>query len=98
VLEALNLTMVTEHRSARQVLPSDPTEARLYQALGPEPLHVDEIRSLTNLPIDQVSATLALMELKGMVRQVGGMNYVAVREAQEAYQVQDGEAKENQDN
>jgi hypothetical protein len=26
-----------------------------------------------------------LMELKGMVRQVGGMNYVAVREAQDDY-------------
>jgi len=26
------------------------------------------------------------MELKGMVRQVGGMNYVAVREEQASYQ------------
>jgi hypothetical protein len=27
------------------------------------------------------------MELKGMVRQVGGMNYVAVREEQSEYRV-----------
>ena len=80
VLEALNLTMVTEHRTARRVLPSDPVEKQVYQVLGAEPLHVDEIRLRTEMPIEQVSATLALMELKGMVRQVGGMNYVAVRE------------------
>jgi DNA processing protein len=55
--------------------------------LGTEPLHVDEIRNQTELPIEKVSAALALMELKGMVRQVGGMNYVAVREEQSDYLV-----------
>jgi DNA processing protein len=87
VLEALNLTMLTEHRAARRVLPTDPVEKQVYQVLGAEPLHVDEIRMRTDMPIEQVSATLALMELKGMVRQVGGMNYVAVREQAQDYNV-----------
>lgn len=85
VLEVLNLTMVAEQRSARLVLPSDPVEAQIYQALGSEPLHVDEIRARTQMPIEKISSTLALMELKGMVRQVGGMNYVAVKEEPEVY-------------
>lgn len=87
VLETLNLTMVTEHRTVRVVLPADPIEARLYQLLSQEPRHVDEIRSQANMPIEKVSSTLAMMELKGMVRQVGGMNYVAVREHPEVYEV-----------
>ena len=87
VLEALNLTMVTEHRAVRVALPANPVEASLYQLLTHEPKHVDEIRSQANMPIETVSATLAMMELKGMVRQVGGMNYVAVRERPEAYDV-----------
>lgn len=87
ILEALNLTMVTEHQAARVVLPSDPVEARLFQLLSHEPRHVDEIRSQADMPIETVSATLAMMELKGMVRQVGGMNYVAVKEHPEAYEV-----------
>jgi len=52
----------------------------LMNVLGSEPLHVDEIRNQAELPIEKVSATLALMELKGMVQQVGGMHYVAVRD------------------
>jgi DNA processing protein len=68
-------------------LPTDETEARLLNALGPEPLHVDEIRNQADLPIERVSATLALMELKGMVRQVGGMSYVAMREEQGDYKI-----------
>ncbi len=89
VLEALELTMVAEQRTARVVLPADAVEAQLFEALGREPLHIDEIRSRTELPIEKVTATLALMELKGMVRQVGGMQYIVLREVREAYRDND---------
>ncbi len=85
LMQALNLTRVSEHKAARKILPADETEARLLGVLGSEPLHVDEIRNQTDLPIEKISAVLALMELKGVVRQVGGMNYVAVREVQSGY-------------
>ncbi|MCJ7723110.1 MAG: hypothetical protein MUP03_03155, partial [Anaerolineales bacterium] len=58
----------------------------VLDALGNEPLHIDEIRNQTGLPIEKVSASLVMMELKGMVRQVGGMHYVAVREVSSEYQ------------
>jgi DNA processing protein len=86
VLETLNLTMVAEHRAVRVTLPTDPVESRLYKLLSHQPMHVDEIRALADMPIETVSATLVMMELKGMVRQVGGMNYVAVRENPETYE------------
>ena len=85
LMQALDLSRMDDHKAARKIIPSDETEARLMNVLGLQPLHVDEIRSQTELPIEKVSATLALMELKGMVRQVGGMNYVAVREEQSNY-------------
>jgi len=85
LLDILNLTRVAEQRVLRRALPTDETEARLMDVLGHEPLHMDEIRNRTDLPIERVSATLAMMELKGLVRQVGGMNYVAVREEQAEY-------------
>ena len=87
LMQALDLTRVGEHKAARKIIPADETEARLMNVLGNEPLHVDEIRNQAELPIEKVSAALALMELKGMVRQVGGMNYVAVREVQSDYLV-----------
>jgi DNA processing protein len=87
LMQALNLTRMGAQKTARKVIPADATEARLIGVLGTEPLHVDEIRNQTELPIEKVSATLALMELKGMVRQVGGMNYVAVREEESDYWV-----------
>jgi len=89
IMQALNLTRVGQHKAARKVLPADEEEAKLITALGEEPLHVDEIRNQTGLPVEKVSATLVMMELKGMVRQVGNMQYVAVREVQSGYSVND---------
>jgi DNA processing protein len=89
LLEVLNLSMVTEHQKARIVLPANAIEAAIFEVLGHEPVHVDQIGQQAKLPIEQISATLTLMELKGMVRQVGGMRYVVVREAQAAYNIED---------
>jgi DNA processing protein len=97
VLEILDLKQATAQQTARQVLPGDPVEAQLYQVLGPEPRHVDDIRSQTGMSIEKVSSTLALMELKGMVRQVGGMNYVRVREGQVEYQATSDERSATED-
>jgi DNA processing protein len=88
ILEELNLTMVSEQAQARAIIPENETEALLLDYLSAEPLHVDELRRAVKLPIAQVSSTLALMELKGMVRQVGGMNYVLARESRVEYVIE----------
>ncbi len=85
LLEALDLEFMHHQQTARASLPKDATQAKLYGILSPEPMHVNEIGNLAEMPIDQVSSALALMELKGMVRQVGGMNYVLVRELRAPY-------------
>lgn len=80
ILEELNLTMVAEQTKARQVLPEDDTEAALLKRLSGDPTHVDELQRRMDLPISEVTSALAMMELKGMVRQVGGMKYVVAHE------------------
>ena len=88
VLEALNLTQVAQHSDARQSLPTDPVETQLYDLLSREPQHVDELRRQVDLPVNEVTSTLALMELKGLVRQVGGMQYVVAREPDVVYRIE----------
>ncbi len=89
ILEILQLNMIAEHRQARVVLPANATEAQLYTILGQTPMHVDEICNQVNLPVDKVTAALVMMELKGMVRQAGGMRYYAVGEMSAGYAVDD---------
>lgn len=80
ILEELNLTMVSQQAEVRAMVPENRTEALLLQHLSEEPTHVDELGRASGLPIAQVSGSLALMELKGLVRQTGAMNYVLARE------------------
>ncbi|UCG23654.1 MAG: DNA-processing protein DprA, partial [Chloroflexota bacterium] len=80
ILEELNLTMVPEHSALQMVMPESAEEAAILGHLSHQPLHIDELIRLAELPSGMVSSTLSMMELKGMVQQVGGMNFVLARE------------------
>jgi DNA processing protein len=81
ILEELNLTMTTHQMELREVLPADPTEAKLLRVITNQPVHIDEVQRASGLPIASVSGALAMLELKGLVRQVGPMSFVRAREA-----------------
>ncbi len=85
VLEELNLAMVLEHSAVQLALPETEDESAIFEYLSAQPVHVDELSRSTGLSSSVVSSTLTLMELKGMVRQAGGMNYVIAREPSPAY-------------
>jgi len=76
ILDELNQARTTRHVEVREELPVVGVEGTVLAQLSDDPLHVDEIRARCNLPIAEVSSTLAVLELKGMVRQVGTMIYV----------------------
>jgi DNA processing protein len=79
VLEELNLTMASHQMEAKEVLPADETEARILRFLSAEPIHIDDVLRTSGLEVAAVSSALAMLELKGMVRQVGNMSYVKAR-------------------
>ncbi len=88
ILEELNLTMVEQQQAARAVIPENETEAALLKHLDSEPMHIDDLRRESGLPIAVVSSTLTLLELKGTVKQIGALNYVKVRETPAEYKYQ----------
>ena len=91
VLEALNLTMVGAQLDFGRAMPAtDPAERALMAALSREPRHIDEIARAAGLAAGTVSGTLALLELKGLVRDLGGMQYVRVREEAAEYTAEAG--------
>lgn len=88
ILESLNLTMVGAQMDfGRAMPPTDPDEVALMAALSRDPRHIDDIVRASGLAAATVSGTLALLELKGLVRDLGGMQYVRVREDSPEYAV-----------
>jgi len=87
VLEELNLMAVARQMELKELIPASDTESQLLKRLSAEPTHIDEVCRSSGLPMSTVSSTLAMMELKGLVKQVGTMNYVLAREAREEYRI-----------
>jgi DNA processing protein len=77
IFDELNVATVGQQLEFRLVAPEDPVERSILQLLSGEPSHVDEIVRQLGLPVATVSGGLAMLELKGMARQVGGMNYIS---------------------
>jgi len=87
ILEELNLTAVAQQMEMKEIIPASDEESILLKQLSTEPTHVDEVCRASGLPVSTVSSTLAMMELKGLVKSVGSMKYVLSRETRQEYRV-----------
>jgi DNA processing protein len=87
ILEELNLTVMGRQMEMKEIIPATDTEAQLLQYLSAEPTHIDTVCISSGLPAATVSSALSIMELKGLVKHVGAMNYTLAREARREYRV-----------
>jgi DNA processing protein len=76
VLETLNLTLIKEHVTMREVKPESPEEELILSLLSQEPLHIDQLILWSGLPSQVINSTLLMMEIKGKIKDVGGKRYV----------------------
>lgn len=74
ILEELNLPLLEEKKNKSK--PENKEEKILLDVLGKEPIHIDEITKTSNLNAGVVSSTLIMLELKGLVKNLGGGHYV----------------------
>jgi DNA processing protein len=88
VLEALNFDVIVRQEVINEFMPEDEVERMVYEKLSFDPIHVDAIRAECDLPVSKITASLAMLELKGRARQVGGMQYIKVSEPKVTYRVE----------
>lgn len=79
ILSALNLFMLPQQMEVQQALPENAEERGLLALLGHEPIHINELILASDLPAPTVTATLTMLELKGLVRAVGSTQFVLAR-------------------
>jgi DNA processing protein len=86
LLAALNLDLVEEYRYAKKVIPREEIEEILLEVIKEEALHIDEIKNVTGLSMEKVSAALVMMELKGLVRKTGNVTYASISDELTEYE------------
>lgn len=77
VLDELRIsyTLMETGQATELIMPSNATEIALLRIIANEPVHIDEIAIQASRSIQDISAILTLMELKGLVQQIGAMFY-----------------------
>jgi len=76
ILEELNLEKRLAAQEVRKIIPSSPEEKIILEILSKETLHIDKIIKLSRMKTGSAISTLSIMEIKGMVKNIGGQNYI----------------------
>lgn len=79
IIEALNLTQATAYLDNKKIMPESKEEEKIVSKLSFEPIHIDELVQQTGLDVATANSALVVMEMKGMVKNLGGMNYILAR-------------------
>ena len=73
ILEEFGLP--TSEKFQTRILPETDDEKKIYELLLREPLHIDKIIEKTEMSVSSVSSALSVMEIRGMIKNVGGNVY-----------------------
>ncbi len=81
ILDELNLSSAAEFSKAKEIIPENDQEEIILKKLldASDPIHIDKLSKMTEIGVNEIGSVLTLMEMKGKVRNVGGMCYVIVR-------------------
>jgi DNA processing protein len=79
ILQELNLTTAPQQIEMQELVPATDTEAEVLRHISKEAVHIDDVCRESGLPAAKVGSLLAMMELKGMVKQMGPAAYVKAR-------------------
>ncbi|MDI6840800.1 MAG: DNA-processing protein DprA [bacterium] len=73
ILEYLGIKPVTKEK---EKLKLDKDEKKVFDILSYEPMHVDNLAEILGIPISKVLGVLLELELRGVVKQLPGRNFV----------------------
>jgi len=73
----LNIETSVDAEQIRKIVPDNDDEKLILENLDRDnPLHIDQLSKNIEMNINSLSSLLTLMEIKGKVKNIGGMRYI----------------------
>ncbi|MFC1598841.1 DNA-processing protein DprA [Patescibacteria group bacterium] len=76
ILQELNLPEQTLFKNDPKILPENKEQELILANLNLQPTHIDQLIKNTNLPPQIINSQLSLMEMNGMIKNLGSQNYI----------------------
>jgi len=65
-----------KHEQSKIILELNRDESKVMEHIGSEPIHIDSLRNTTSIKLTELLTILLQLELKGVVKQIGGKQFV----------------------
>ena len=72
ILEELNLVKLKKEKVKAEKENLSPEEKIIVSAIENEPVEVDKICQMTKIPVKNILSTISLLEIKGIIKSIGG--------------------------
>lgn len=76
IIEELKIEISPEQKEEKFEISLTETEKKICKVLSHEALHIDTIAKLTKLDTSSISSAMAMLEIKSIIKNVGGQNYI----------------------
>jgi len=78
VLNELNLQNAAQYVKTNKILPASPIQQKIYDNLSKKPIYIDELIKKIKLPAQEINSAITLMEIKGLIKNLGGGQYILI--------------------
>ena len=78
ILEELKIEEAMKAEKVKKTIPASKEEEKILKHLSHESIHIDNIIKLAKLETNIVISTLSIMEMKGIIKDIGGQNYISL--------------------
>ena len=75
IIESFEFEYIERDTAPKKPAPSNPEEEKIMLILNNETVHINDIIRLSSLDTSKINSTLIIMEMKGMVKNLGGGEY-----------------------
>jgi len=75
ILDELNIKEIYSQKNIQEILPENKLEKLIFKVLTTEPVHIDKIIKKVKLDTSVVTSTMTMMEIKGLIKNLGAGNY-----------------------
>lgn len=75
ILEEMDMDLKVDKEKMESISPDSPEESQIVNLLENEPLYLDELVRITGSKTSEISARLTIMEMKGLIKNLGGGKY-----------------------
>lgn len=75
ILDELNVSVKVDREKMKKIAPDSPEDVKILEILDNEPLYLDELVRISGEKTSFISARLTIMEMKGLVKNLGGGKY-----------------------